>query len=205
MQGVWCGTWSWDCRIMPWAKGRLSSAELPRRPLKLFQMAVELVEFSPAGLPWEHHGLHSSSPWQKNGSRVWALYLVYLLSPRLPSHISVSMLYPAWYIPRTPLAVLTTAPAILPRNKAPMNTSGPHYFIVRQLYSAPWAKNSLGLLAYAHIGSSHTQSLPCVNCSRNTNPKNTLTPAALLGHLLHGVPWDSLTHADFGLSRCPLC
>ena len=32
MKGAQCGTQSRDCRITPWAKGRLSTAEPPRRP-----------------------------------------------------------------------------------------------------------------------------------------------------------------------------
>ena len=32
MQGAWCGTRSWDSRIMLWAKGRHQTAEPPRRP-----------------------------------------------------------------------------------------------------------------------------------------------------------------------------
>ena len=31
-QGAWCGTWSQDPRIMPWAQGSCSTAEPPRRP-----------------------------------------------------------------------------------------------------------------------------------------------------------------------------
>ena len=32
MQEVWCGTWSQDSRISPWAKGKCSTTEPPRRP-----------------------------------------------------------------------------------------------------------------------------------------------------------------------------
>ena len=32
MQGAWRGTWSRDSRLTPWAKGRHSIAEPPRRP-----------------------------------------------------------------------------------------------------------------------------------------------------------------------------
>ena len=31
-QGAGCGTWSWDSGIMPWGKGRRSTAEPPRHP-----------------------------------------------------------------------------------------------------------------------------------------------------------------------------
>ena len=34
MQGAWCGTWSWDSRITPWAEGRWQTAEPPRDPQK---------------------------------------------------------------------------------------------------------------------------------------------------------------------------
>ena len=33
MQGAWCGTWSQDSRITPWAEGRHQTAEPPGDPL----------------------------------------------------------------------------------------------------------------------------------------------------------------------------
>ena len=42
-QGAWCGTQSQDPGIMPWAKGRCSPAEPPRRPLTVIIIAISLI------------------------------------------------------------------------------------------------------------------------------------------------------------------
>ena len=36
MQGARCGTWSWDSRITPWAKGRHQTTQPPRVPIFCF-------------------------------------------------------------------------------------------------------------------------------------------------------------------------
>ena len=44
-QGAWCGTQSWDFRIMPWAEGRHQTPEPPRCPLHFsYLISQELVK-----------------------------------------------------------------------------------------------------------------------------------------------------------------
>ena len=56
MQRAWCGTWPQDPRIIPWAKGRHSTAELPRYPSSsvLYMILLHLQV-------WWSHILSSSS------------------------------------------------------------------------------------------------------------------------------------------------
>ena len=42
MQEAWCGSRSQDSRIMPWAEGRHSTAEPPRRPRPWFSISPPL-------------------------------------------------------------------------------------------------------------------------------------------------------------------
>ena len=41
MQGAQCETQSWDCRIMPWAKGRRPTTEPARCPMKELDLDVD--------------------------------------------------------------------------------------------------------------------------------------------------------------------
>ena len=45
MQGAWCGTRSWDSRIMPWAKDRPLIAEPPRYPNLFYSWERHMVIF----------------------------------------------------------------------------------------------------------------------------------------------------------------
>ena len=44
-QGAWCGTWSWDSRITPWAEGRSSTTEPPRRPCSRISKTYQFLFF----------------------------------------------------------------------------------------------------------------------------------------------------------------
>ena len=74
MQGARCRTWPWDTRIMPWAEGRCSITEPPRRPqvVRFLTWLLRTTKQTSLPIKWKSHLL-----WP----RLWSHSIASAISP----------------------------------------------------------------------------------------------------------------------------